>query len=73
MWFEAVSKLKINLDKSETVLVGEVPNLEVLAQILGCQTASLPMKYLGLPLGASFNAKSIWNPIIERMEKRLAG
>uniref|UniRef100_A0A2N9EU94 Reverse transcriptase zinc-binding domain-containing protein n=1 Tax=Fagus sylvatica TaxID=28930 RepID=A0A2N9EU94_FAGSY len=31
------------------------------------------MKYLGLPLGATFKAKSIWNLIIERMEKRLAG
>ena len=39
--------------------MGEVPNLEALAQILGCQTASLPMKYLGLPLGASFKAKLI--------------
>jgi hypothetical protein len=73
LWFEAVSGLKINLGKSEIVPVGEVLNLEVLAQILGCQTTSLPMKYLGLPLGASFKAKSIWNPIIERMEKRLAG
>ena len=65
--------LKINLGKSEMVSMGEVPNLEDLAQILGCQIASLPMKYLGLPLGATFKAKSIWNPIIERMEKRLAG
>ena len=47
--------------------------MEDLAQILGCQTASLPMKYLGLPLGATFKAKLIWNLIIERMEKRLAG
>ena len=31
------------------------------------------MKYLGLPLGAKFKDKSIWNPILEKMEKRLAG
>ena len=73
LWFEVVSSLKINLGKSEMVPVGKVPNLEDLAQILGCKIASLPMKYLGLPLGASFKAKSIWNPIIECMEKRLAG
>ena len=73
LWFEAVSGLKINLDKSEMVLAGEVPNLEDLAQILGCKIASLPMKYLGLPLGTTFKAKSVWNPIIERMEKCLAG
>ena len=65
--------MKINLGKSKMVLVEEVPNLEDLVQILGCKIVSLPMKYLGLPLGATFKAKLIWNPIIERMEKRLAG
>jgi hypothetical protein len=30
------------------------------------------MKYLGLPLGAQFNAKYIWDTIIEKMERRLA-
>jgi hypothetical protein len=73
LWFEAVSGLRINLGKSEMVPVGEVPHMEDLALILGCKVAPLPMKYLGLPLGAPFKAKLIWNPIIERMEKRLAG
>ena len=31
------------------------------------------MKYLGLPLGAQFKETTIWNPIIEKMERRLAG
>jgi hypothetical protein len=31
------------------------------------------MKYLGLPLGASYKATSIWNDVIEKMECRLAG
>ena len=31
------------------------------------------MKYLGLPLGAKFKDKTIWNPILEKMERRLAG
>ncbi len=31
------------------------------------------MTYLGLPLGAKFNSTSIWNPILEKIEKRLAG
>uniref|UniRef100_A0A2N9GEX2 Reverse transcriptase domain-containing protein n=1 Tax=Fagus sylvatica TaxID=28930 RepID=A0A2N9GEX2_FAGSY len=59
--------------KSELVQVGEVPLLEELADILGCKTSTLPMKYLGLPLGASFKSKNIWNPIVEKMERRLAG
>uniref|UniRef100_A0A2N9GE45 Reverse transcriptase domain-containing protein n=1 Tax=Fagus sylvatica TaxID=28930 RepID=A0A2N9GE45_FAGSY len=31
------------------------------------------MSYLGLPLGASFKASSVWNPILEKVERRLAG
>jgi hypothetical protein len=71
--FEAVSGLRINLAKSELVPVGNVMNVEGLASILGCRVSSLPMKYLGLPLGASFKAKSIWDDIIEKVERRLAG
>ena len=33
----------------------------------------MPLKYLGLPLGAKFKDLSVWNPILERMERRLAG
>jgi hypothetical protein len=35
--------------------------------------ASLPMKYLGLPLGALYKAKSIWDGIVEKMKCRLVG
>uniref|UniRef100_A0A2N9FS98 Reverse transcriptase zinc-binding domain-containing protein n=1 Tax=Fagus sylvatica TaxID=28930 RepID=A0A2N9FS98_FAGSY len=71
--FEAVSGLRINLGKSEIVLVGPVSDVEDLAHVLGGRTASLPMKYLGLPLGARYKSKEIWNPILEKMERRLAG
>uniref|UniRef100_A0A2N9GLC7 Isopropylmalate dehydrogenase-like domain-containing protein n=1 Tax=Fagus sylvatica TaxID=28930 RepID=A0A2N9GLC7_FAGSY len=67
------SGLKINLSKSELVPVGPVPNVPELAGIMGCSVASLPLTYLGLPLGASFKMKSIWAEVVERMEKRLAG
>ncbi|KAF5470013.1 hypothetical protein F2P56_010566, partial [Juglans regia] len=30
------------------------------------------MKYLGLPLGASFKSERIWNDVVERVEHRLA-
>ncbi|XVF65903.1 hypothetical protein PTKIN_Ptkin09bG0288100 [Pterospermum kingtungense] len=36
-------------------------------------TDKLPTTYLGLPLGARTNAVSIWNPVIEKVERRLAG
>ena len=66
IWFEASSGLRVNLGKSELVQVGDVPILEELADILGCKTTTLPMKYLGLPLGAKFKLKDIWNPIVEK-------
>jgi hypothetical protein len=44
-----------------------------LARILGCRVSSFPMMYLGLPLGASFKAKFIWDGIIENIERRLTG
>uniref|UniRef100_A0A2N9HJW1 Reverse transcriptase domain-containing protein n=1 Tax=Fagus sylvatica TaxID=28930 RepID=A0A2N9HJW1_FAGSY len=71
-WFEAVSGLKINLGKSEIVPVGDVPHIGDLVQILGCKQSGLPMHYLGLPLGAKFKETAIWNPVLERVEKRLA-
>ncbi|RVW28818.1 hypothetical protein CK203_096920 [Vitis vinifera] len=37
MWFEACSGLKINLEKSELIPVGDVPNLEELAEVLDCK------------------------------------
>jgi hypothetical protein len=43
-----------------------------LASVLGCRTASLPLKYLGLPLGASFKTKSIWDDVVEKIDRRLA-
>ena len=73
IWFQAISGLKINLSKSELVPVGTVQNVPELERILGCHVASLPLTYLGLPLGASFKSKSIWAGVVEKMEKRLAG
>jgi hypothetical protein len=60
--------LKINLSKLEIVVVGDVDNLEVLASILECRVAFLPMKYLGLPLGALYKNTYIWNGIVECCE-----
>lgn len=43
-----------------------------LARINDFKVSFLPIKYLGLLLGATFKAKSIWNVIIERMEGHFA-
>jgi len=70
--FLEVYVLKVNLTKSVLVPVGNVDNMGELTGILGCGTASLHLKYLGLPLGASYKAKSIWDVIVEKMERQLA-
>jgi hypothetical protein len=71
--FEAISGLRFNLAKSEIVPVGEVGDIEELVHILDCRVFSLPLKYLGLPLGASYKEISIWSGIIEKMECQLTG
>jgi hypothetical protein len=70
--FEAASELKVNLAKSVLIPVGNVEQVGMLADILGCGVASLSVKYLGLPLGASYKAKHIWDGVIEKLEHRLA-
>ena len=42
------------MGKSEIIPIGEVNNLDALANILQCRVGSLPMKYLGMPLGDFF-------------------
>jgi hypothetical protein len=67
--FEAFLGLKINLAKSVLIPVGCVDNVDGLASILGCGVSSLSFKYFGLPLGASFKAKSIWDGVLEKIER----
>ena len=66
--FQAVTSLKVNVAKSEMVPIGEVNNVQALAEILGCRVGALPMTYLGMPLGAPHKSPSIWNPILEKFE-----
>lgn len=42
-------------------------------KILGCQRASLPGTYLGLPLTVKDVSNSFWISILERMQTKLAG
>ena len=61
--------LKVNVAKSAMAPIGEVNNVHV----LGCRVGALPMTYLGMPLGGSHKSPSIWNPILEKIERKLAG
>ena len=70
--FEAAFGLKVNLAKLVLIPVENVEQVGMLAGILGCGVATLPVKYLGLPLGASYKTKHIWDGIIEKLEHWLA-
>ncbi|RVW76692.1 Transposon TX1 uncharacterized 149 kDa protein [Vitis vinifera] len=70
-WFEAASRLRINLTKSELIPIGEVEEVEEMAVELGCKVGALPSVYLGLPLGAHHKAISMWDGVEERMRRRL--
>ena len=61
--FEAVSRLKINLSKSKIIPIGEVDVVESLARNIGSNCT----------LGAPYKSTFIWNDIVEKMERRLAG
>ena len=48
MWLEVILGLRINLEKSELILMKKVENLDDLIVGLGCKVGSLPSSYLGL-------------------------
>ena len=60
MWFDVCLGLKMNLGKSEMILVGNVLNLEELAKVLGCKVGAILTTYLGPPLGVPFKSSKVW-------------
>ena len=72
IWFEAISGLRVNMDKSELISVGGVKNVEDLASKFGCKVGSFLSTYLGILLGAPFKFVVAWDGIEERFRKRLA-
>ena len=54
IFFEAITGLKVNVGKSEIVLVGDIRNLNGLTRTLRCKVGTLPMRYLDMPLRAHY-------------------
>ena len=73
LYFEAVSRLKVNFFKSELIGI-RTKKLMLLnfADILGCKVGQLPALYLGMPLCLGRVTKSLWNPVIKRVERNLS-
>ena len=71
MWFEAISSLRINLEKSALLPVREAVDAEGYALESGCKVGTFPTSYLGLPLGASHKSVTVWDGVEERYCKVL--
>ncbi|XP_016173366.1 uncharacterized protein LOC107615862 [Arachis ipaensis] len=71
--FELMSGLSINFDKSNLIPVNcEQEWVEHVCGLLGCKQAVLPIRYLGIPLGANPRLVKTWKPIIEKVESKLS-
>lgn len=69
--FAIFSGMRINWDKSSIVGVNVI-GTQVYADILRCKVESFPISYLGLPLGGQPHLCSFWDPVIMKVEKKLA-
>lgn len=69
--FEAIFGLHINRRKSRIFPVNEVPNIQILIDILGGAIGNLPNSYLLMPLGAKSKSINIWNGVLARCEKKM--
>ncbi|XP_026397013.1 uncharacterized protein LOC113291730 [Papaver somniferum] len=55
-------------EKSTMISVGADEVIGELAKELGCKTEVLPIKYLGMPIGAT---SSIWDTVLEKMAQKM--
>src|SRR6266540_1383109 len=70
--FEQLSGLKINFHKSEIFCFGKAKDDEQhYKQILGCESGSLPFRYLGIPIHYRKLRNSEWNPVERRVQGKL--
>ncbi|XP_016172733.1 uncharacterized protein LOC107615139 [Arachis ipaensis] len=71
--FELMSSLSINFDKSSLIPINCEEQWTLnMCQLLGCKGESLPVKYLGIPLGANPRLVKTWKPIIDKVEEKLS-
>lgn len=69
---EAATGMRVNWSKSTLSPVASVTEVEEMIDIIGCDALPLHIDYFGLPLGAKSSAKLIWNPMLDKMSRRLA-
>ena len=71
--FQCFSGLTVNYEKSAITAIGKEDEWTArAANMLKCKVVHLPIIYLGIPLGANMNNKASWQPIVDRIQQRLA-
>ncbi|XP_016173488.1 uncharacterized protein LOC107615992 [Arachis ipaensis] len=72
-WFELMSGLSINFEKSSLIPINcEEQRVRSMCRMWGCKEDALPVKYLGVPLGANPRLVKTWMPIIDKVEEKLS-
>ncbi|XP_057717706.1 uncharacterized protein LOC130932400 [Arachis stenosperma] len=71
--FEVMSGLTINFDTSSLIPINcEQQWTYNMCNLLGCKEANLPVRYLGIPLGANPRLVRTWKPIIDKVKEKLS-
>ncbi|XP_052111685.1 uncharacterized protein LOC127743072 [Arachis duranensis] len=72
-WFELMSGLSINYEKSSLIPINfEELWVQHMCSLWGCKEDTLPVKYLGIPLGANPRLVKTWKPITDKVEDKLS-
>ncbi|XP_015934406.2 uncharacterized protein LOC107460547 [Arachis duranensis] len=71
--FQLMSGLSINFDKSSLIPINcDEQWVQRMCGVLGCKQANLPVKYLGIWLGANPRLVKTWKPLIDKVEEKLS-
>lgn len=71
--FHLASGLQVNYHKSSLMGINTSSSwLKSAAKSLLCKEGVIPFTYLGVPIGGNPSRLQVWQPIIEKMMKRLA-
>lgn len=70
--FQLVSALEVNFSKTKLGGVGIQSQAVEVWLVTSCGIEKLPLKYLGIPLGANPRRSATRQPIIDRVKKKLS-
>ncbi|XP_072076830.1 uncharacterized protein [Arachis hypogaea] len=71
--FKIERGLCINFDKSSLIPINcEEQWIQRMCNLLGCKGDTLPVKYLGISLGANPRLVKTWKPILDKVEEKLS-